>query len=188
MNVNFRLLPIVGAVSFAAALAGCAAGVDVGQEASYPPVAPTSTAAYVAPPVVTTTTPATVAVAPVPVVEYGRVTNVSLVSGTPVASDTHARNVAGTAIGAIVGGLLGNTVGHGVGRAAATVLGAGVGAAAGSNIARSTAPNTYATANPVYRVDVQTDQGVMRSYDVSATGDLRVGDRVRIENGVIYLA
>jgi hypothetical protein len=28
----------------------------------------------------------------------------------------------------------------------------------------------------------------MRSYDVAANADLRVGDRVRIENGVIYLA
>jgi outer membrane lipoprotein SlyB len=28
----------------------------------------------------------------------------------------------------------------------------------------------------------------MRTYDVNATGDLRPGDRVRIENGVIYLA
>jgi hypothetical protein len=35
---------------------------------------------------------------------------------------------------------------------------------------------------------VQTDQGQMRTYDVSTTGDLRPGDRVRIENGVIYLA
>jgi hypothetical protein len=37
-------------------------------------------------------------------------------------------------------------------------------------------------------VTVQTDQGQMRTYDVNATGDLRPGDRVRIENGVIYLA
>ena len=29
---------------------------------------------------------------------------------------------------------------------------------------------------------------MMRTYDVNATGDLRPGDRVRIENGVIYLA
>jgi hypothetical protein len=35
-------------------------------------------------------------------------------------------------------------------------------------------------------VTVQTDQGQWRTYEVSATGDLRVGDRVRIDNGVIY--
>jgi hypothetical protein len=37
-----------------------------------------------------------------------------------------------------------------------------------------------------YRVTVQTDQGMMRTYEVPATGDLRVGDRVRVDNGVIY--
>jgi hypothetical protein len=40
----------------------------------------------------------------------------------------------------------------------------------------------------VYRVAVQTDSGAMRTYDVSATGDLQPGDRVRVENGVIYRA
>jgi outer membrane lipoprotein SlyB len=29
---------------------------------------------------------------------------------------------------------------------------------------------------------------VIRTYEVPATGDLRVGDRVRIDNGVIYRA
>ena len=37
-------------------------------------------------------------------------------------------------------------------------------------------------------VKVQTDTGLVRYYDVPATGDLRVGDRVRIDNGVIYRA
>jgi hypothetical protein len=42
-----------------------------------------------------------------------------------------------------------------------------------------------ATTSPTYRVSIQTDQGAIRVYDVPTTGDLRVGDRVRIENGVI---
>ena len=33
-----------------------------------------------------------------------------------------------------------------------------------------------------------TDQGITRVYEVPATGDLRVGDRVRIDGGVIYRA
>jgi outer membrane lipoprotein SlyB len=48
--------------------------------------------------------------------------------------------------------------------------------------------NSYPAGSPVYRVSVQTDNGYLRTYDVSATGDLRPGDRVRIENGVIYLS
>ena len=117
-------------------------------------------------------------------VEYGRVTNVALISqGTR----SGGNSAAGTAIGAVVGGLLGNQVGGGSGRAAATILGAVGGAVAGNRIAAGASPS-YNTAGPVYRVSVQTDQGQMRTYDVSATGDLRPGDRVRIENGVIYLA
>jgi hypothetical protein len=43
------------------------------------------------------------------------------------------------------------------------------------------------TANSrVYRVSIQTDQGATRVYDLPAPGDLRVGDRVRVENGVIH--
>ena len=36
------------------------------------------------------------------------------------------------------------------------------------------------------RVTVQTENGQWRSYDVAATGELRVGDRVRIENNVLF--
>jgi outer membrane lipoprotein SlyB len=119
-------------------------------------------------------------------VEYGRVTNVTMISGGPPGY-TPNRSAAGGVIGAIVGGLLGNQVGSGGGRAAATVLGATAGAVVGSNVGRNTAP-TVNSQYPVYRVTVQTDSGQMRTYDVNATGDLRPGDRVRIENGVIYMA
>lgn len=119
-------------------------------------------------------------------VEFGRVTNVTMISGGPPGY-TPNRSAAGGVIGAIVGGVLGNQVGSGGGRAAATVLGATAGAVVGSNIGRNTAP-TASSQYPVYRVTVQTDSGQMRTYDVNATGDLRPGDRVRIENGVIYMA
>jgi hypothetical protein len=46
-------------------------------------------------------------------------------------------------------------------------------------------PST-ATTSPIYRVRIQTDQGAMRVYDVPTAGGLRVGDRVRVENGVIH--
>ena len=118
-------------------------------------------------------------------VEYGRVTNVTMISGGPPGY-TPNRSAAGGVIGAIVGGVLGNQIGSGGGRAAATVLGATAGAVVGSNIGRNTAPQVNSQ-YPVYRVTVQTDSGQMRTYDVNATGDLRPGDRVRIENGVIYM-
>jgi outer membrane lipoprotein SlyB len=116
-------------------------------------------------------------------VEYGRITNVSLVR--PASGPTANNNTAGTLLGAVVGGALGNQIGHGGGRAAATILGAVGGAVVGNRVTGGGQPN-YATTGAVYRVSVQTDSGQMRTYDVSSTGDLRPGDRVRIENGVIY--
>ena len=118
-------------------------------------------------------------------VEYGRVTDVIADQRDP--GRRRGNNIAGTAIGAIIGGVLGNQVGGGSGRTAATVLGAVGGAVVGNQIAKNQ-DGTYATNKPVYRITVQTDTGQMRTYDVSATGDLRPGDRVRIENGVIYHA
>jgi len=122
-------------------------------------------------------------------VEYGRVTNVSLVSqGNGGNAGNSGNSTAGTLLGAVLGGALGNQVGHGGGRAAATIIGAVGGAAVGNRIASNNNNPGYNTAGPVYRVSVQTDQGQMRTYDVASTGDLRPGDRVRIENGVIYLS
>jgi outer membrane lipoprotein SlyB len=170
MNQKSRFLPLAGAVTLAAALTACGT-VDPYGANNYP-VTSTPSGTYSQP-----------YSQPVAAVEYGRVTNVSLVSGQARAPRGNA--VAGAVIGGIIGGLLGNQVGGGTGKTAATVLGAAGGAVVGSNIARRS-DGTYATNDPVYRIEVQTDQGAMRVYDVAATGDLRPGDRVRIENGVIY--
>lgn len=140
-------------------------------------VAPAGTTAYVVPGA-TTVVPAQTYV--VPSVEYGRVTNVAMVSGGTRASGANA--AAGTIVGGVIGGALGNTIGGGAGRIAATILGAIGGAAVGNTLA--TRPYTN-YAGPVYRVWVATDSGVMRTYDVTAT-NLRPGDRVRIDNGAIY--
>jgi uncharacterized protein YcfJ len=82
---------------------------------------------------------------------------------------------------------LGNQIGSGGGRAAATVLGVLGGAYVGNRVTGG-APGNYPGTAAVHRVTVQIDSGQIRTYDVNATGDLRPGDRVRIENGVIYLA
>ena len=88
-------------------------------------------------------------------VEYGRVTNVSMISAGIGARPN--RSAAGGVIGAIVGGLLGNQIGSGSGRAAATVLGAAGGRRRRRERRASRAPTTRRI--PVYRVTVQTDQG-----------------------------
>lgn len=175
MNTSTRFLSLASATVLAAALTACGTADPYRVNNNYPVSQPAPTyqsGGY--------------QYQQVNVVEYGRVTNVSLISQGTTTSGS-GNTTAGTVIGAVAGGLLGNQIGGGSGRAAATILGAVGGGIVGNRIAANQNP-TYNTAGPVYRVSVQTDQGQMRTYDVSATGDLRPGDRVRIENGVIYLA
>jgi outer membrane lipoprotein SlyB len=171
MRTSTRLLSAASAVTLSAVLAACGTPDPYGPN-NYPVSAPAPGATYPY---------GTYPSQPVAMVEYGRVMNVSMISA---GTATPNRSAAGGVIGAIVGGLLGNQIGSGSGRAAATVLGAAGGAVVGSQAGRTMPYAGY----PVYRVTVQTDQGHIRTYDVNATGDLRPGDRVRIENGVIYLA
>ncbi len=112
-------------------------------------------------------------------VEFGRVTNIEMVTNT---TSTNRGNV-GTVVGGVAGALLGNTIGGGSGRAVATVLGAVGGAVVGNKVANANQPDNVSSA---YRVQVNLDNGTSRTYEVGGTGDLRVGDRVRIENNVLY--
>jgi outer membrane lipoprotein SlyB len=171
MQTSKRLFTLASTAALAAGLAACGSYDPYGPN-NYPVSQAPATAPY-----------GTHPSQPVGYVEYGRVTNVSLLRP---ATASGGGSAAGTVLGAVVGGALGNQIGSGSGRAAATILGAVGGAVVGGRL--TAPPPNYATTGPVYRISVQTDQGHMRTYDVSATGDLRPGDRVRIENGVIYLA
>lgn len=141
--------------------------------------------ACVSRPVVVNNVPPTAAMVPAPTVvttpaslEFGRITNIEFFqAGTP----SSGINVPGAVVGGIAGAVVGNALSGG--RDAATVLGGVAGAAVGSQVGR-----TAGASSSVYRVTIQTDAGGWRTYDVPATGDLRIGDQVRIENGVIYRA
>jgi len=87
-------------------------------------------------------------------------------------------------VGGVAGAVLGRQIGSGSGRDAATVLGGVAGAVAGSQVGRE--HSVSSTTSPTYRISVLTDKGVTRTYEVPAAGELRVGDRVRIENNVIH--
>ena len=115
--------------------------------------------------------------------EYGRVINVEYM---PVGTNAPRGNsILGAVVGGLAGAALGSTVGGGSGRTAATVVGGLAGAAIGNQVAR----NQQGTlTQPGYRITMQSDNGVVRTYEVPETGDLRVGDRIRVENGVIHRA
>lgn len=162
-----RLASIATATAAAALLSACVSRPVVVNTPAPAPVAVT--------PAVTTVT--TVPAPAVMGVEYGRVTNIEFFQAAP----TSGINVPGAIVGGVAGAVVGNALSGG--RDAATVLGGAAGAAIGSQVAK---PAT--TGSSVYRVTIRNDNGVHRTYDVPATGDLRVGDRVRVENGVIYRA
>ncbi len=113
-------------------------------------------------------------------VEYGRVNNVEVIRMQEPARGPGI----GAVIGGVAGAVVGNQIGTGGGRTAATVIGAVGGAVAGNAIERSRTAN--ASAGESYRVSVQLDNGSVRAYDMTSYGELRIGDRVRIENGQLY--
>jgi outer membrane lipoprotein SlyB len=88
----------------------------------------------------------------------------------------------GAVVGGVVGGVLGRQVGGGTGRDVATVAGVVGGALVGNAIEKSQS----ASATQLYRVTVQQDNGVVRSFDYAALPEVRIGDRVRVENNQLY--
>lgn len=113
-------------------------------------------------------------------VEYGRVNNVEIIRTQEPARSPGI----GAVIGGVAGAVVGSQIGSGGGRTAATVIGAVGGAVAGNAIERSRTAN--AAAGESYRISVQLDNGSLRAYDMTSYGELRIGDRVRIENGQLY--
>ncbi|VTU30701.1 Surface antigen [Variovorax sp. PBS-H4] len=160
MKTPTRLVSVTLSVLALSALTACVAPQPVYESARYPyqPVYPVAPSAYV---------------------EYGRVANIEVIrSQTSGAGPSGGGAVAG----GVIGGVVGNQFGHGSGRAAATALGVIGGALLGNSVeANANAPRVYEN----YRISIQTEQGAYRSFDVPSPGDLRIGDRVRIEGGQI---
>lgn len=105
--------------------------------------------------------------------EYGVVQSIDLVrqGGTGVGG--------GAILGAVVGGILGNQVGGGDGKTAATVIGAAGGAYAGNEIEKRNQSQADA-----FKLTIRMRDGSYQTLTQTSHADIRVGDRVRIENGV----
>ncbi|WP_233080527.1 glycine zipper 2TM domain-containing protein [Rheinheimera soli] len=87
----------------------------------------------------------------------------------------------GAVLGAVLGGVIGNQFGRGSGRKVATGVGVIGGAVAGNQVERNNK-----TANEIYRVTVNFDNGRTQQFDYQNIGDLRLGDRVRVAGSQIY--
>ena len=107
--------------------------------------------------------------------EAGRVASIEVI---PIASRPSG---AGAILGAVIGGVVGNQFGSGTGKAVMTGVGVVGGAVAGNAVEQRNKKD-----DEVYRVFVRLDNGVMRSMDFQRIDDLKVGDRVRFDNGQLY--
>jgi outer membrane lipoprotein SlyB len=174
---NFRALSVTASVLMLSTLAACVAPMqtsDSAYPAPYPATAPAGAypqAGY----------PAAGYPAQNPqraYTEYGRVSNVEVLR-TP---EQGRGSGVGAILGGVAGAVVGRQIGGGSGRDAATVVGAVGGAVAGNAIEK----NRNSSVRESYRVSIQLDNGTARAYDVPSYGELRVGDRVRIENGQIF--
>ena len=110
--------------------------------------------------------------------EYGRVNNIEVFQTQGKAQGSGV----GALIGGVAGAVVGRQIGGGSGRDAATVLGAVGGAVAGNAVEKNRAGEFTES----FRISVQLDNGNIRAYDMPTSGQLRVGDRVRIENGQLF--
>jgi outer membrane lipoprotein SlyB len=123
--------------------------------------------------------PAPIAVPQPGYTEFGRVTNVEVFQSQEPAPRTSGL---GAVLGGVAGAVVGRQFGGGSGRDLGTVAGVFGGAIAGNAIEKS---RNSGSIRESYRISIQLDNGGARAYDVPAYGDLRVGDRVRVDNGQI---
>lgn len=94
-------------------------------------------------------------------------------------SDSQAVN-AGTVLGGFAGGVIGHQIGSGRGNTAATIAGAIGGAMNGNEVQKSHVQVSW------YRIAVRLDSGTKLILEDTREVDLRVGDRVWVENNRIY--
>lgn len=109
--------------------------------------------------------------------------------GTVRAIDSTLPPEATTGGGALLGGLIGAVIGRqfggpGGGRAAGTAIGAVGGAIVGNEVERQ---NNAAAGAGTYRVQVQLDNGAVRSFYFQDLGGIRVGDRVVVQGKNLQL-
>lgn len=112
-------------------------------------------------------------VAPTPCAACGVVESIRIVE----------RRGAGTGLGAVAGGLtgavVGNQIGGGHGRTAMAILGGVGGAYAGNEIEKNVKKTS------AWQIKVRLDDGTLRVSTVSQPPEFAVGDKVRVDNGVI---
>jgi len=108
-------------------------------------------------------------------IDYGYVESIQVYRAT----DNQPINV-GTVLGGIAGGVIGHQIGSGRGNTVATIAGALGGAVVGNEIEKTQVQGSR------YRIAVRLDSGSTLVVEDTRDVNLRVGDRVRVENDRVY--
>ena len=108
-------------------------------------------------------------------VDYGTVEAIEVFR----TADNQPVNV-GTVLGGLAGGVIGHQIGSGRGNTAATIAGAIGGAVVGTEIEKKQVQGSR------YRITVRLDSGSATILEDTRDVNLRVGDRVRVENNRIF--
>ena len=103
--------------------------------------------------------------------------------GSVVSIDPIRTRPKGSGVGAVAGGVAGGVIAHELfgGSTLGTVAGAAGGAVVGNNLERNHREGVAG-----YHVHVRLDDGRSRTITQTHIGDLRVGDRVRLEGGHVH--
>ncbi len=109
---------------------------------------------------------------------YGVVHSIELVQQENAGGDNSIG--LGTIAGAVIGGVVGNQIGAGRGNTAATVAGVAGGAYVGHALEKE---NRQRQKVDAYKITVRMEDGSYQELMQNTDGNLRVGDRVRYENG-----
>ncbi|MDP3085628.1 MAG: hypothetical protein Q8N44_18315 [Rubrivivax sp.] len=107
--------------------------------------------------------------------QHGTVSRIDVVA---IASRSPA---SGAVLSEVIGTVIGTQVGRGIGRFAASGPGAARGALIGSR-----AESLSKADNEVFRVSVRLDNGRSAQFDCERIDDLRVGDRIKVEEGQLH--
>jgi uncharacterized protein YcfJ len=107
--------------------------------------------------------------------DEGKVEAIEIIYSSP----DHKPVNKGTVIGGLAGGVIGHQIGSGRGKTAATIAGTVGGAVVGNEIEKK----QEQAKSPRYRITVRLDSGSTLIVEDTRDLNLRVGDRVRMENG-----
>ncbi len=111
--------------------------------------------------------------------QYGVVQSIDLVQQQSAGGNSVGL---GTIAGVVVGGILGNQVGAGSGNTAATLLGAAGGGYVGHELEKR---NQSSQTESAFRFTIRLGDGSYQTVTQASNANIRVGDRVQIDNGVV---